>query len=264
MLSLFQNNESYPVIRISYYTIKYFNDFFTGVRELESNFIAKVLEGIKLLSGYTKNPKSPLSSSDLKRAFQYLGGVEMNLTNSRLMMILVLSFMGFPRFREVSNLKRSDFIIHNTHMSIFIEKFKTDLDRKGHWLHLAKLNSNLCPLDLTKRYFVLAGTDNQCDEYFFRGIENTKNGQKPRKIYKPLSYTTIRGHVLYLLANIGLDPKKLGLYSLRSGGALAAAKLGINDRSFKKHGRWKSDKVKDSYVQEDIKSKLSVSRNLDL
>ena len=95
---------------MSYYAIKCFNDFFTGGRELGSHFITKVLEGIKRLSGYTEKPKSRLSSSDLKRAFQYLGGVEMNLTNSRLMMILVLSFMSFLRFSQVSNLKRSDFI----------------------------------------------------------------------------------------------------------------------------------------------------------
>ena len=67
-----------------------------------------------------------------------------------------------------------------------------------------------------------------------------------RKIDKPLSYTTVRGCVLELLANVGLDPKKFGLHSLRSGGASAAANLGVNDRLFKKHGRWKSDKVKDS------------------
>ena len=140
---------------MSYYAIKYFHEFFIGGRELGSHFITKVLEGIKRLSGYTENSKSPLSSSDLKRAFQYLGGVEMNLTNLRLMMILVLSLMGFIRFSEVSNLKRSDFIIHNTHMSIFIEKSKTDIYRKGHWLHLAKVNSNLRPLDLTKRYKTL-------------------------------------------------------------------------------------------------------------
>ena len=83
--------------------------------------------------------------------------------------------MGFLRFRELSNLKRSDLILHNTHMSIFIEKCKTDIYGKGHRLDLAKLNSNLCPLDLTKRYFVLAGIDKQCDKHIFRGIENTKN-----------------------------------------------------------------------------------------
>ena len=94
--------------------------YFIGGRELGSHFITKVLEGIKRLSGYTENPKSPLFCSDLKNAFQYLGGVEMNLTNPRLMMILVFSLMGFLRFSKLSNLKRSDFILNNTHMSIFI------------------------------------------------------------------------------------------------------------------------------------------------
>ena len=211
---------------MSYYAVNYLIEFFTGGRELGNNSIAKVLEGIKQLSGYTENPTSPLSSSDLTSAFQYLGGVE-----------IVLSFMGFLRFSEVSNLKRSDFILHNTHMSIFIEKCKTDIYRKGRWLNLAKPNSNLCPLDLTKRYFVLAGIDKQCDKYIFRGIENTKNGQKLRKIDKPLSYTNVKGHVIDLPVNIGLDPKKFGLHSLRSGGASAAANLGVNDRLFKEHGR---------------------------
>ena len=111
----------------------------------------------------------------------------MNLTNLRLMMILVLSFMGFLRFSEVSNLKRSDFILHNTPLSIFIEKSKTDIYRKGHWPHLEKLNSNSCPLELIKIYFFLAGIDKQCNKYIFRGIENTKIGQKLRKINEPLS-----------------------------------------------------------------------------
>ena len=69
---------------------------------------------------------------------------------------MVLSFIGFLRFSKVSNLKRRDFILHNTHMSIFIEMSKTDINRKRHWLHLSKLKSNLCPLDLTKRYFVFS------------------------------------------------------------------------------------------------------------
>ena len=140
VLNLSQNNKSYPVIRMWYYAIKYFHEFFTGGRELGSHCITKVLEGIKRLSGYTENSKSPLTSSDLKRTFQCLGGVEMNLTSSRLMVILFLSFMGFFRFSELSNLKRSDFILHNTHMSIFIEKNKTGIYRKGYW----KLNFFFC------------------------------------------------------------------------------------------------------------------------
>ena len=118
----FHCNKSCPVIRMAYYTIKYFIEFVSGGRDLGSHFITMLLKGMKRISGYTDNPKSPLSSSDLKNAFQYMGGVEMNLKNSRLMMTLLLSLMGFLRFRELSNLKRSDFILNNTHMSIFIEK----------------------------------------------------------------------------------------------------------------------------------------------
>ena len=143
------------------------------------------------------------------------------------MIKLVLSLVGFPRFSELSNLKRADFILHNRHVSIFIEKSKTDIQKKVHWLHLAKLNSNVCPLELTKRYFVLAGIDKQCEKYIFRCIDNTKTGQKLRNIDKPISYTTVRGHVLGLQANIYIyiDSQNCGLHSLRSGGASAAANL---------------------------------------
>ena len=120
-------------IQLSECGITKLNIFMNFLQEVESQeVITKVLEGIKRLSGYTENSKSTLTSSDLKRAFQSLGGVEMNLTNSRLMVILVLSFTGFFRSGKLSNLKRSDFILHNTHMSIFIEKNKTDIYRKEH------------------------------------------------------------------------------------------------------------------------------------
>ena len=66
-----------------------------------------------------------------------------------------------------------------------------------------------------------------------------------RKIVKILNYTTVRSQVLDLLANIGLDLKKCAPHSLRSGGASAASNLGLNDRLFKKYGRWKSDKVRE-------------------
>ena len=91
----------------------------------------------------------------------------------------------------------------------------------------------MCPLDLTKRYFALAGIDKQCDKYIFRGIEYTKNDQKLRTFDKPLSYTTVRHHFLDLLANICLDPKKFGLHSLWSDGGSATTNLGVSSRLFK-------------------------------
>lgn len=56
-----------------------------------------------------------------------------------------------------------------------------------------------------------------------------------------LSYTTARETLLSDLDILGLDKKKRGLHSLRFGGTTAAATAGVNDRLFKKHGRWKTD-----------------------
>ena len=42
---------------MSYYAIKYFNEYSTGRRELGSHFITKVLEGIKRLPVTQKIPK---------------------------------------------------------------------------------------------------------------------------------------------------------------------------------------------------------------
>ena len=188
----------------------------------------------------------------------------MNLLNLRIMLLCVLSFMGFLRFSEVINIKRSDIILHKTHISIFIEKSKTDIYREGHWLHLAKLQSVLCPLKLLQKYIEMGNIDKLSEKFLFRQIIRSKNGFRLKEFDKPISYTTVRETLLIELKRIELDPKIFGLHSLRSGGATAAANLGVKDRLFQKHGRWKSEKVKNSYVHEDIKTLLSVSKNLGL
>jgi hypothetical protein len=63
---------------------------------------------------------------------------------------------------------------------------------------------------------------------------------------------------LSTLEGIGLDKNKIGLHSLRSGGATTAAAAGIDYRLFKKHGRWKSDKAKEVYVKEYITDRILV------
>jgi hypothetical protein len=58
--------------------------------------------------------------------------------------------------------------------------------------------------------------------------------------------------------------KKYALHSLRSGGATTAANLGISDRLFKKHGRWRSETAKDEYIKDSLKDRLIVSENIGL
>ena len=66
------------------------------------------------------------------------------------------------------------------------------------------------------------------------------------------------------LDKLVLIKKNFGLHSLRSGGATAAANNGISDRLFKRHGRWRLEKVKDSYVKDNIDALISVTLGLDL
>ena len=47
-----------------------------------------------------------------------------------------------------------------------------------------------------------------------------------------------------------------------SGGASTAAKSGVGDRVFERHGRWKSVSAKDGYVKDHIASRLPVSKSL--
>ena len=53
-------------------------------------------------------------------------------------------------------------------------------------------------------------------------------------------------------------------YSLRAGGASAAANAGVKDRLFKHHGHWWSETAKDGYVKDSLQSRLSVSKSIGL
>ena len=129
-------------------------------------------------------------------------------------------------------------------------------------MHWSKLQAALCPLKLFKKYIKAAKIKESVEKFVFRQICHSKQGFKLKDLDKPISYTTVRDILLTNLKNIGLDKTQFGLHSLRSGGATAAANFGINDRLFQKHGRWRSEKVKNGYVHENLRALLNVSRNL--
>ena len=124
-------------------------------------------------------------------------------------------------------------------MELFIESSKTDQFRDGAWVTIARTGTKTCPVAMTDRYIKLANITGSPDQHLFRGIVRTKNGVKLRS-QGGLSYSRMRGLLLEKLAQVGLDPKKYGLHSLRAGGASAAANTGVPDRLFKHHGHWRS------------------------
>jgi len=101
---------------------------------------------------------------------------------------------------------------------------------------------------MMNRYLDRAGLS--CDSPLFCQLSKTKCGYKPRS--KGLSYSRLTELVLEAFKVIVLDISAIGTHSLRSCGTTAAAKAGVPDRLFKRHGRWASESAKDGYVQDSL------------
>ena len=178
----------------------------------------------------------------------------------RLLNICLIALTGFMRFSKVASIKSYDVIFTEAYMRLFIEKSKTHIYREGVWVYISR-SHNMCPVKHLEDYLRLVNINIGSSQCIFRGISKGKKSRQRRK-NKPISYTTIRQNLLKVIKAVGLNWKDYGLHSLRAGGASLAASKGILDRLFKRHGRWKSDRAKDGYVEDDLKMLLSVSKNL--
>ena len=239
MIHLLQTGKTFPVIRMSYFAINYFHSIVGYQNPCPTSLSYNVLEGIKRILAYSATKKSPVTVSQLYEMYNYFGTKTISLSKVRTILICVLSFIGFLRFSEVIKLRRCDIIKNKTFLSIFIEKSNTDVYREGRWVYLTKLDTVLCPIELVSQYFKKSNIRDNCQKYIFRGIITTKSHSNLRSCDKHISYTCVRENVIEGLQNIGAETKLFGLHSLRAGGATVAANLGVNDRLFKKHGRWK-------------------------
>ena len=97
--------------------------------------------------------------------------------------------------------------------------------------------TNLCSVAMLETYMAMASmSPGNSDSYLEELCMQTKNESKLRE-KGGLSYTTICKAVIAVkLEAIRFDKCQCGLYSLRAGGASAAANAGVLDRMFKWHG----------------------------
>ena len=123
-----------------------------------------------------------------------------------------------------------------------------------------------CPVMNLEKYLTLAGIDAiyKSSDYLFKPIVKTKSGFKLIQKVKLLSYTRARESIARLLKEFMPDHANLSLHSFRAGGATTAANAQVSDRCWKRHGRWRSDSAKDSYVEDCIESRLLVSKSLGI
>ena len=164
----------------------------------------------------------------------------------------------------MSVLKRDDIDIQEAYMRLFLEQSKTDIQRSSHWIYISKLNSVLCPVKITQKYIQKTNILKGRSEFMFRGVVKKNSGYRLQGINKSITYTSVREDVLSVLKKLELIREDYVLHSMRAGECTMATHLGIKERFIKKHGRWKSDRVKDGYTHPILNDLLLVSQILGL
>lgn len=131
----------------------------------------------------------------------------------------LIAYAGFLRFSELINLKRSNICIFDSHVSLFIERSKTDVYKEGSTVVISRTPNDTCPVAMLEKYLRKANIMPSSEEFIFRSILYCKKSKsyQLRNGNKPLSYTRAREILLDALKSLGLESGNFGLHSLRSG-----------------------------------------------
>ena len=250
ILHKMQAGHSLPTIYATFFAIKFYHTLLLNTDPCQHSLVKNMFEAAKRLSNHKTKKKQALRPNELKQIYDHLAANQSSLENLRLLNICLIAFTDFMRFSEVASIKGYDIIFTETYTKIFIEKSKTDIYREGAWVYISR-SHNMCPVKHLEDYLRLVNINISSSQYIFRAISKGNKSRLRRK-NKPISYTTIRQNFLKIIKAVGLNWKDYGLHSLQAGGASLAAK---------RHGRWKSDRAKDGYVEDDLKMLLSVSKN---
>lgn len=264
LASLIQTSNSPSTVIHAFYSLKWIHSMGDFVCPTNSPLVRNILEAGKRKLSKPVNKKEPITIEIIGKVYDvmYEKG---NAYKLRTICAILIGYAGFLRSQEILGIRRCDIVFEPCYMSIFVEKSKTDVYRDGSWVIIAKTNNKLCPVNNLLEYILLLDIENEhSEDGIFCDLSACKNGYKMRSDRKTISYTTLRELFKTAIKPHVVDVSKYGLHSLRSGGATRAANTGINDRLFKRHGRWRSEQAKDGYVKDSMDSRLSVSKSLGL
>lgn len=264
---LIESECSTAKLESAYYGIHWAHQIFGIASPCDCSLVKHLLEAGKRKVSKPIVKKEPVTLEMMTNICLKYAHPEVNLSDLRLAALCVTAFNGFLRFSELSSLRCCDVRFSNKDsvqfVQLYIQKSKTDIYRDGACVLLAKSDNLTCPFTILKRYVNKANIDVSSQELFFRRIQFVKSTNSYVLRSGGLSYTRMRELVLGAFESLGYRKEKFGLHSLRSGGATAAANAGVNDRLFKRHGRWKSETAKDGYVKDNLESLLLVSQSLN-
>ena len=224
--------------------------------------VAATLKGLQRLLAKPTTKKEPITPVMLQAIVSSLAKPP-SLSEVRLAAVALLAYAAFLRYEELAKLRCCDVNFYPDCLTVCITSSKTDQYREGAKLTVARMGLATCPVAMLEKYFALAELEYSSQEKLFRANMVTKAGERLRQSGS-ISYSRLRELLLNKLQDLGYDKWSFSLHSLRAGGATAAANSGVNERLFKRHGRWRSESAKDGYVKDSLEARLSVTKNIGL
>ena len=211
-----------------------------------------------------KEPVTKKVLYDIHR-FLFPNGQTENLLDIRDFVIILLSFVGFFRFEEISKIQRNHLHLFFDYMYIDVVSSKTDTTHRGDKIHIARTSTELWALTWVTRYLSKACIADDSNELIFRsGVHNVKfNSWGLRKQNKRLAHSTVAEMFKKRLAQAGHNESNLTLHGLRAGGVSLAANAGVNEQLYRASGRWTSQSV-GAYVEPHLQNKLSVTKKMNV
>ena len=256
VVSLVQLARSVSAVNSAIYGVSYVHKKSGFPEPSEYPVVKQLVDVAKRVLAKPKTCKKPLTVTQMRALVARLE--RGTVADLQLAVMFSLGFFGFLRWDDLQHLSPDSLHFCESHVAIFLKRRKNDQFREGSWVFIARSSTPPCPVAVLEKFLRIG--NHSSGSKLFRRVQNTKCGVRLRD--QPMSYSRARELLKKELQREGLDPHQFGLHSLRSGGASAAAALGVPDRLFQRHGGWCSEKARNGYVEDSIDSLLLVSKSM--
>ena len=139
-------------IKSAFYGIKWVHNTEGLSDPCETDIVRSIVEASKRELSRPVKKKDPLTADLMKSLFLKFNTSNRTLKELRLLVVCALSYSGFLRYDESSNIKANNITFHKEYEDIFIEKSKTDCYRNVKNALIAKLNTPQCLVTILQCY----------------------------------------------------------------------------------------------------------------
>lgn len=210
-----------------------------GLRDpTASELVRLTMRGIRRQCARPQRQVAALIAADVLAITISLGQSAKELRDAA---ILLVGFAGAFRRSELSAIDCRDVDIGPTSMTITIPRSKTDQERRGRKISIARSSGRGCPVAALESWVALTGIS---EGPMFRRL--TKAG---RALQKGISVEAVAVIIKQRVAQIGRNASEYSGHSLRAGFVTSAAAAGVPAWRIKAHTGHCSEAVLERYIR---------------